>query len=88
MTPSILFEFHLIHLKISYKCLVKIIRFLFLILKVILRYCLFNELCFITKSDSTIVNVGPLFTSGILLPEKYLLLVASYFNYKVIVYVF
>jgi hypothetical protein len=30
----------------------------------------------------------PLFTSGILLPEKYLLLVASYFNYKVIVYVF
>ena len=43
---------------------------------------------FITKSDSTIVNVGPLFTSGIFLPEKYLLLVASYFNYKVIVYVF
>jgi hypothetical protein len=40
------------------------------------------------KSDSSIVNVGPLFTSGILLPEKYLLLVASYFNYKVIVYVF
>jgi hypothetical protein len=34
------------------------------------------------------VNVEPLLTSGILLPEKYLLLVASYFNYKVIVYVF
>jgi hypothetical protein len=29
-----------------------------------------------------------LFTSGILLPEKYVLLVATYFNYKVIVYVF
>ena len=29
-----------------------------------------------------------MFTSGILLPEKYVLLVATYFNYKVIVYVF
>ena len=43
---------------------------------------------FIAKSDSSVVNVGTLLTAGILLPEKYLLLVGIYLDYKVIVYVF
>jgi hypothetical protein len=54
------------------------------------RLELFDDSDTWVNCDSTIVNVGPLFTSGILLPEKYLLLVANYFNYKVIdiMYVF
>jgi len=43
---------------------------------------------FITKSDSSIVNVGTLFTWGILLPEKYLLLVGICLDYELIVCVF